>query len=209
MKSIGIASIAGGVVLALASLSATAQNVAPAAGVGVRSPAPEVSGSAPAATSSNRVARARTASGASTNSSGTTTVDPAAQRPGSFEPGGAFDTSGTTSGTGTGSTSGSGVSGATAVDANGNPVTSGVAVVPGTGGVITDGAMQAGTQANIVVQQPAAAPRTPLLDEAARTVQARDTRRRANGDSRKVEGIAPRTERDLTRQMPDDPVIRY
>jgi hypothetical protein len=38
---------------------------------------------------------------------------------------------------------------------------------------------------------------------------AKEQRRRARGDEPRVYGIAPRTERDLTKQMPDDPIIRY
>jgi len=38
---------------------------------------------------------------------------------------------------------------------------------------------------------------------------ARDARRRAQVNEPRVIGIAPRTDRDLTWQMPDDPIIRY
>lgn len=54
-----------------------------------------------------------------------------------------------------------------------------------------------------------AASNTPLFDQAAREGLAREQRRRAQGDEPRIYGIAPNTERDLTWQMPDDPIIRY
>ena len=55
---------------------------------------------------------------------------------------------------------------------------------------------------------PAPAP-TPLFELTARQGAAKEASRRARGEEPRVYGIAPRTDRDLTRQMPDDPVIRY
>lgn len=49
----------------------------------------------------------------------------------------------------------------------------------------------------------------PLFELTARQGAAREARRRARGEEPRVYGIAPRTDRDLTHQMPDDPVIRY
>ena len=50
---------------------------------------------------------------------------------------------------------------------------------------------------------------TPLFDQAARRGAAREAARRARGEEPRIIGLAPRTERDLTHQMPDDPIIRY
>jgi hypothetical protein len=50
---------------------------------------------------------------------------------------------------------------------------------------------------------------TPLFELTAREGAAREARRRARGEEPRVYGIAPRTDRDLTHQMPDDPIIRY
>ena len=50
---------------------------------------------------------------------------------------------------------------------------------------------------------------TPLLDQAAREGRAKEARRRPRGEEPRVYGIAPRTDNDLTWQMPDDRVIRY
>ena len=49
----------------------------------------------------------------------------------------------------------------------------------------------------------------PRFDQAAREGRAKEQRRRASGNEPRVYGIAPRTDRDLTWQMPDDPIIRY
>lgn len=54
-----------------------------------------------------------------------------------------------------------------------------------------------------------AGPQTPLFDEVAREGLAREQRRRARGEEPRVYGIAPRTENDLTWQIPDDRIIRY
>ena len=50
---------------------------------------------------------------------------------------------------------------------------------------------------------------TPLFNQAAARGAARDAARRARGDTPRIIGLAPRTDRDLTNQMPDDPIIRY
>lgn len=50
---------------------------------------------------------------------------------------------------------------------------------------------------------------TPLFELTARQGAAKQAARRARGDEPRVYGIAPRTDRDLTNQMPDDPIIRY
>lgn len=124
-------------------------------------------------------------SGQGTNS---VNVDPTLSRPGAFDPGGAF--------------------GPAAVPATAtNGTLEGGIVLPTTGATT-------GSQQNVFVQ-PAATPsgttlmNTPIFDQAARNGQAREARRRAAGDEPRVIGIAPRTERDLTWQMPDDPIIRY
>jgi hypothetical protein len=50
---------------------------------------------------------------------------------------------------------------------------------------------------------------TPLFELTARQGAAREARRRARGEEPRIIGIAPRTDRDLTHEMPDDPIIRY
>jgi hypothetical protein len=50
---------------------------------------------------------------------------------------------------------------------------------------------------------------TPIFNQAAARGAARDAVRRARGDEPRIIGLAPRTDRDLTHQMPDDPIIRY
>jgi hypothetical protein len=57
--------------------------------------------------------------------------------------------------------------------------------------------------------QAAAPAPTPLFELAARQGMAKEARRKARGEEPRVYGIAPRTDRDLTNQMPDDPIIRY
>lgn len=119
---------------------------------------------------------------------GTVNADPTFSRPGAFDPGGTF--------------------GPQAV-----PATTNTGVVEG-GGVILPGSGTTGSQQNVFVQPPAqqsgvTVMNTPIFDQAARNGQAREARRRAAGDEPRVIGIAPRTERDLTWQMPDDPIIRY
>jgi hypothetical protein len=50
---------------------------------------------------------------------------------------------------------------------------------------------------------------TPNFDQAAREGREKEARRRARGEEPRVYGIAPRTDNDLTWQMPDDRIIRY
>jgi hypothetical protein len=50
---------------------------------------------------------------------------------------------------------------------------------------------------------------TPTFDQAAREGRAKEQQRKARGQEPRVYGIAPRTENDLTWQMPDDRIIRY
>jgi len=124
-------------------------------------------------------------SGQGTNS---VNADPTLSRPGAFDPGGAFGPEAVPATTTTGVVEGGGL------------------IVPGTG---TTGS----SQQNVFVQPPAQSGvtvmNTPIFDQAARNGQAREARRRAAGDEPRVIGIAPRTERDLTWQMPDDPIIRH
>jgi|SRR5690348_501524 len=115
-------------------------------------------------------------------------VDPTLSRPGAFDPGGAFGPEAVPATTTTGTLEGG-------------------IVLPTTGATT-------GSQQNVFVQPPATSSgttlmNTPIFDQAARNGQAREARRRAAGDEPRVIGIAPRTERDLTWQMPDDPIIRY
>ena len=127
----------------------------------------------------------------SRSAQGTNSVstDPTLSRPGAFDAGGAF--------------------GPTAVPAATNTtgtVENGI-VLPTTGSNVNPGSQQ-----NVFVQPQqvqSAAPATPIFDQAAREGRARDQRRKATGNEPRVIGIAPRTDRDLTWQMPDDPIIRY
>lgn len=50
---------------------------------------------------------------------------------------------------------------------------------------------------------------TPLFNQAAQRGAAREAARRARGEEPRIIGLAPRTDRDLTHEMPDDPIIRY
>lgn len=86
----------------------------------------------------------------------------------------------------------------------------GAVVIPGDTGFAGNPSQQ-----NIVIQQqPAPQPEvrtlsTPLLDQTVREAQSRETRRRNARQEPRIIGIAPNTDRDLTHQMPDDPIIRY
>jgi len=116
-------------------------------------------------------------------------ADPTLTRPGAFDAGGAFGPASVPAVTNTGT------------------LENGVVLGAGTTGV------NPSSQQNVFVQpQPAQSstvPSTPIFDQAAREGRARDARRRAQGNEPRVIGIAPRTDRDLTWQMPDDPIIRY
>lgn len=85
----------------------------------------------------------------------------------------------------------------------------GVTVGATTGSAGTAGGVNAnGERVGIVVADDATPP-TPLFELAARQGAEREARRRDRGEEPRIYGIAPRTDRDLTHQMPDDPVIRY
>ena len=146
--------------------------------------------------SSNSVTTAGSPAGSSGSAMGSnqTNVDPATTRPGSFEPGGTFGPNAGTSGT--------------ATNQNTLPGSTGALVLPASG---LEG--QAGTQQNVVIQQPQPVLQqraaTPMFDEVAREGRAKERARKARGEEPRIIGIAPRTDRDLTHQMPDDPIIRY
>lgn len=172
-----------------------------------------------------------TPSGGSSNAFGTnnTTSVPTNSQP-SFGPGGSFsnDSGNTALGQSTGQTStgtaaGNSSSGLGAGSATLDPNTVGTV---GTGPAVTnpDGTVLGTAGVNVVGERTqaatngAAAPtpsfsnsnvRTPIFDQAARDGRAKDQQRRARGEEPRVYGIAPRTENDLTWQMPDDKVIRY
>ena len=154
-------------------------------GVTTSQTSPPVSATAPANTSTTTTT---TTSGGSAMGTNQTTVDAAATRPGPFDAGGNF-----------------GPQAVPPTNATGG-VENGV-VLP------TTGAAGTGSQQNVFVQpqQPSSVTTnsTPIFDQAAREGRARDARRRAAGQEPRVIGIAPRTDRDLTWQMPDDPIIRY
>lgn len=183
---------------------------------------------APSASSlgTSSVATATPATGAGTTAFGanTTTSIPTNSAP-SFAPGGPFsgDSGNTALGTSPGQTSsgtaaGNSSAGLGAGSATLDPAANGA---PGAGTIATNGALL-GAGVNVervlipsnVVNQPASAlsvvdTPTPTLDEAAREGRGRENARKARGQEARVYGIAPRTENDLTWQMPDDRIIRY
>ena len=156
----------------------------------------------------------------------TTTAVPTNSTP-SFGPGGSFsnDSGNTALGTSPGQTSsgtaaGNSSSGLGAGSATLDPANTGVL---GTGPAATnpDGTTL-GTGVNVVGERiPAqngaqqsfsiinAPTPTPTFDQAARDGRAKEQARKARGQEPRVYGIAPRTENDLTHQMPDDKIIRY
>lgn len=94
----------------------------------------------------------------------------------------------------------------------GEPVDAGLVggLVP-EGNVSIIGGGTTGFAGTAVQQQaaPAAPTPTPLLDQVAREGLAKEQRRRARGEEPRIIGIAPRTDADLSWQMPDDRIIRY
>ena len=171
-----------------------------------------------------------TPGGGSSNAFGTnnTTNIPTNSQP-SFGPGGSFsnDSGNSALGTSTGQTSsgtaaGNSSSGLGAGSATLDPNTVGTV---GNGPAVTnpDGTVLGTTGVNVVGERvpapangTAAAPtpsfsivNTPTFDQAARDGRAKEQQRKARGQEPRVYGIAPRTENDLTWQMPDDKIIRY
>jgi hypothetical protein len=85
-----------------------------------------------------------------------------------------------------------------------------IQAAPGAGTTASTTASSTAPQASTTTSGPGEiTPPTPLFDLTARQGAEREARRRARGEEPRVYGIAPRTDRDLTHQMPDDPVIRY
>ena len=187
----------------------------------------------PSTSSTAGVNTSSTPSGGSSSAFGTntTTAVPTNSQP-SFGPGGSFsnDSGNTALGTSTGQTSsgtaaGNSSSGLGAGSATLDPNTVGTL---GNGPAVTnaDGTVLGSAGVNVVgerVPAPAngaAAPSpsfsivnppssTPIFDQAARDGRAKEQQRKARGQEPRVYGIAPRTENDLTWQMPDDKIIRY
>jgi hypothetical protein len=133
-----------------------------------------------------------------------------------FGPGGAFsnDSGNRALGQSVGQTS----SGTLVGNSSPGIVNAGVPVETGlVGGLVPEGTVSiigggsTGFAGSVVQQQPApAAPtQTPLFDQVAREGLAKEQRRRARGEEPRIIGIAPRTEADLSWQMPDDRIIRY
>ena len=152
--------------------------------------------------------------GAATNV--TTDLAAAANARPAFGPGGAFsnDSGNRALGQSVGQTS----SGTLVGNSSPGIVNTGVPVEAGlVGGPVPDGNVSiigGGSTgfAGSTVQQPAAPAartETPLFDQVAREGLAREQRRRARGEEPRIIGIAPRTEADLSWQMPDDRIIRY
>ena len=128
-----------------------------------------------------------------------TTVDSGTNRTGAFDAGGAFGPQAVPATTGTNGTNGTIGTGT---------LENGI-VLPAAGST------NPSSQQNVFVQPSqsqsggSTLTSTPTFDQAAREGRAREARRRSQGQEPRVIGIAPRTERDLTWQMPDDPIIRY
>ncbi len=156
------------------------------------------------------------AGGNATPANVTTDTTAASNTRPAFGPGGAFsnDSGNRALGLSPGQTSSgtlAGNSSAGIVNA-GAPVDTGVVgtLVP-EGNVSIIGGGTTGFAGSAVQQQvaPAAQTQTPLFDQVAREGLAREQRRRARGDEPRIIGIAPRTDADLSWQMPDDKIIRY
>jgi hypothetical protein len=97
----------------------------------------------------------------------------------------------------------------TATVGNGGPFAGGQGATIVDAGVNANGErMATANSAPVANANPAVTP-TPLFELTARQGAAKEAARRARGIEPRVYGIAPRTERDLTHQMPDDPIIRY
>lgn len=198
MRKLSPAFIVTSVALALASGSALAQ------GVRAGTSAPSTTASQPSGSSGD-------ANGAFRNTPNSPNATPTGvalgQSPGQTS-------SGTLAGN---SSAGLGVTGNDVFNPTPGVATTGNATQAGAGVVTTT--MDAGVNANgerietgSVASAPASAPAatpTPLFELTARQGAAKEAARRARGEEPRVYGIAPRTDRDLTRQMPDDPVIRY
>jgi len=147
-----------------------------------------------------------------------TTDTTAASNPGSaFRPGGPFsnDSGNRALGLSPGQTSSGTLAGnsSTGIVNSGEPVDVGTVgtLVPEGNVSIIGGGGNTGFAGSAVQQQaaPAAQTQTPLFDQVAREGLAREQRRRARGEEPRIFGIAPRTDADLSWQMPDDKIIRY
>ncbi len=146
------------------------------------------------------------------------TTDPAAAantRP-AFGPGGAFsnDSGNRALGLSPGQTSSGTLAGnsSTGIVNASEPVGSGtVGTLVPEGNVSIIGGGSTGFAGTAVQQQAAPSPQaqTPLFDQVAREGLAKGQRRRARGEEPRIIGIAPRTDADLSWQMPDDKIIRY
>lgn len=113
-----------------------------------------------------------------------------------------------TDGTGTGGTVGGGF--ASGVVVPGSALVGGVGADGTVGGGITANGERFGATATTgSVANANAAAATPIFNATAAQGAARIAQRRARGEEPRIFGIAPRTDRDLTHQMPDDPIIRY
>ena len=146
----------------------------------------------------------------------------------SFGPGGSFSNDSgntalglspgqTSSGTAAGNSSqGLGAGSATLDPSNTGALGSGPAVTNPDGTTLGTGVNVVGervpVQSGAAVQQQSPSfsiINTPTFDQAAREGRAKEQARKARGIEPRVYGIAPRTENDLTHQMPDDKIIRY
>src|SRR5688500_10824249 len=154
--------------------------------------------------------------GGGTPTNVTTDLTSAANTRPAFGPGGAF--SNDSGNRGLGLSPGQSSSGTLAGNSStgivnaGPPIDTGaVGTLVPEGNVSIIGGGTTGVAGRAVQQQaaPAAQTQTPLFDQVAREGLAKEQRRRARGEEPRIIGIAPRTDADLSWQMPDDKIIRY
>lgn len=223
--------IAASVALALSGLGALAAVSTPSVTAGNSPAAPAITPAASTSPTATGTPVTIANAGASTNVNGTsnsaTGTDINNSQP-RFGAGSSFsnDSGNSALGTSAGQTSsGTAVGNSGSGLGVGSTATLGTGTVPGTTAITNpDGtvsvlpAATVGTS-TVATSLPPSAPaqaspsytiiNTPLLDQAARDGRAKEAARRARGQEPRVYGIAPRTDNDLTWQMPDDRIIRY
>ena len=230
--------IATSVALALGSIPAVAQITSRVTSANTVTPSTSTTaqttssssteGTTTAAAPPSSTAATSTPSGGATSAFGTntTTAVPTNSTP-SFGPGGSFSndsgnsalgtsTGQTSSGTAAGNSSSGLAAGSATLDpstvGNGPAVTNSDGTVLGTAGVNVVGERVPALASDTAAAAPSPSftiINTPTFDQAAREGRAKEQQRKARGQEPRVYGIAPRTENDLTWQMPDDKIIRY
>lgn len=191
----------------------------------VTAPSTSAGSSSTTSTSTNPASSSTPGSGNAFGTNTTTTV-PTNSTP-SFGPGGSFanDSGNTALGTSPGQTSSGTAAGNSSQGLGAGSATldpSGTGAVGNGPAVTNPDGTTLGPGVNVVGERvpatngavPPASPsftiiNTPTFDQAAREGRAKEQARKARGQEPRVYGIAPRTENDLTHQMPDDKIIRY